>query len=154
MTYCSALGSNVRHCLLARAIQFFTPGIPMVYYVGLFAGLNDYDVSLPLSAPHILPRASFFPAGYSLLQHVLPSMCQECGKHVSSCAACLIQFFMHGIPMVYHCGLFAGLNDCGMSLPPLCCVFAVLLLCWANVYGVRVQFLCHLFVLERSSPVT
>lgn len=45
-TYYSALGGNPRHYLLARAIQFFTPGIPMVYYVGLFAGLNDYDVSL------------------------------------------------------------------------------------------------------------
>ena len=45
-TYFSALGGNARHYLLARAIQFFTPGIPMVYYVGLFAGLNDYDVSL------------------------------------------------------------------------------------------------------------
>ena len=44
-TYYSALGGNERHYLLARAIQFFTPGIPMVYYVGLFAGLNDYDVS-------------------------------------------------------------------------------------------------------------
>ena len=45
-TYFSALGGNARHYLLARAIQFFVPGIPMVYYVGLFAGLNDYDVSL------------------------------------------------------------------------------------------------------------
>jgi sucrose phosphorylase len=45
-TYYSALGGNARHYLLARAIQFFTPGIPMVYYVGLFAGLNDYDVSV------------------------------------------------------------------------------------------------------------
>lgn len=45
-TYYSALGGNARHYLLARAIQFFTPGIPMVYYVGLFAGLNDYDVGL------------------------------------------------------------------------------------------------------------
>ncbi len=27
--------------LLARAIQFFLPGIPQVYYVGLLAGHND-----------------------------------------------------------------------------------------------------------------
>lgn len=47
-TYYSALGGNARHYLLARAIQFFTPGIPMVYYVGMFAGLNDYDVSASL----------------------------------------------------------------------------------------------------------
>jgi sucrose phosphorylase len=29
--------------LAARAIQFFTPGIPQVYYVGLLAGKNDMD---------------------------------------------------------------------------------------------------------------
>ena len=51
-TYYSALGGNARHYLLARAIQFFTPGIPMVYYVGLFAGLNDYDVGPCLWPPH------------------------------------------------------------------------------------------------------
>jgi len=44
-TYYSALRGNARHYLLARAIQFFTLGILMVYYVGLFAGLNDHKVS-------------------------------------------------------------------------------------------------------------
>lgn len=33
-TYYSALGDNDRAYLLARAIQFFTPGIPQIYYVG------------------------------------------------------------------------------------------------------------------------
>lgn len=41
-TYYSALGSDEAY-LLARAIQFFTPGIPQVYYVGLLAGENDPD---------------------------------------------------------------------------------------------------------------
>jgi sucrose phosphorylase len=27
--------------LIARAIQFFTPGVPQIYYVGLLAGRND-----------------------------------------------------------------------------------------------------------------
>ena len=40
-TYYSALGNNDKAYLLARAIQFFAPGIPQVYYVGLFAGEND-----------------------------------------------------------------------------------------------------------------
>lgn len=40
-TYYSALGNNDNAYLLARAIQFFAPGIPQVYYVGLFAGEND-----------------------------------------------------------------------------------------------------------------
>ena len=37
-TYYSALGDDDRAYLLARAIQFFTPGIPQVYYVGMLCG--------------------------------------------------------------------------------------------------------------------
>lgn len=40
-TYYSALGNNDAAYLLARAIQFFAPGIPQVYYVGMLAGSND-----------------------------------------------------------------------------------------------------------------
>jgi len=40
-TYYSALGNDDAAYDLARAIQFFAPGIPMVYYVGLLAGAND-----------------------------------------------------------------------------------------------------------------
>ncbi len=40
-TYYSALGNQDAPYLLARAIQFFAPGIPQVYYVGLLAGEND-----------------------------------------------------------------------------------------------------------------
>jgi sucrose phosphorylase len=29
--------------LAARAIQFFAPGVPQVYYVGLLAGENDHE---------------------------------------------------------------------------------------------------------------
>lgn len=41
-TYYSALGCDDDLYIAARAIQFFVPGIPQVYYVGLFAGKNDY----------------------------------------------------------------------------------------------------------------
>lgn len=40
-TYYDALGRDDRRYLLARLLQFFLPGIPQVYYVGLFAGSND-----------------------------------------------------------------------------------------------------------------
>ena len=40
-TYYSALGDNDEAYLLARAVQFFAPGIPQVYYVGMLAGKND-----------------------------------------------------------------------------------------------------------------
>ena len=40
-TFYDALGADDGKYLLARAIQFFVPGIPQVYYVGLLAGRND-----------------------------------------------------------------------------------------------------------------
>ena len=43
-TYYSALGNNDDAYLLARAIQFFAPGIPQVYYVGMLAGENDIEL--------------------------------------------------------------------------------------------------------------
>jgi sucrose 6(F)-phosphate phosphorylase len=42
-TYYSALGRNDDAYLVARAIQFFAPGVPQVYYVGLLAGENDQE---------------------------------------------------------------------------------------------------------------
>ncbi len=43
-TYYSALGNNDRAYLLARAVQFFSPGIPQIYYVGMLAGKNDLEL--------------------------------------------------------------------------------------------------------------
>jgi sucrose phosphorylase len=40
-TFFDAMGRDERRYLLARAIQFFLPGIPQVYYVGFLAGSND-----------------------------------------------------------------------------------------------------------------
>jgi sucrose 6(F)-phosphate phosphorylase len=42
-TYYSMLNCDDDAYLAARAIQFFTPGVPQVYYVGLLAGENDYE---------------------------------------------------------------------------------------------------------------
>lgn len=43
-TFFDALGRNERAYILARAIQFFMPGIPQIYYVGLLAGVNDMEL--------------------------------------------------------------------------------------------------------------
>ncbi|HEY0962133.1 MAG TPA: hypothetical protein VGE69_07225, partial [Pseudomonadales bacterium] len=43
-TYYDALGRDDRRYLIARAVQFFVPGIPQVYYVGLLAGENDMQL--------------------------------------------------------------------------------------------------------------
>jgi sucrose phosphorylase len=40
-TFLDALGGRKADYLIARAIQFFAPGIPQVYYVGLLGGRND-----------------------------------------------------------------------------------------------------------------
>ena len=43
-TYYSALGEDDDSYLIARAVQFFAPGIPQVYYVGMLAGRNDIEL--------------------------------------------------------------------------------------------------------------
>lgn len=43
-TFYDALARHDLAYLLARAVQFFLPGVPQVYYVGLLAGHNDMDL--------------------------------------------------------------------------------------------------------------
>ncbi len=43
-TFFDALGKDENCYLISRAIQFFVPGIPQVYYVGFLAGENDMDL--------------------------------------------------------------------------------------------------------------
>lgn len=43
-TFFDALGRRGNDYLIARAIQFFAPGIPQIYYVGLLAGTNDMEL--------------------------------------------------------------------------------------------------------------
>ena len=43
-TFYDALGRDDNAYLIARAMQFFLPGIPQVYYVGLLAGENDMNL--------------------------------------------------------------------------------------------------------------
>lgn len=44
-TYYDALNKDDDLYLIARAIQFFVPGVPQVYYTGLLFGENDFDRS-------------------------------------------------------------------------------------------------------------
>ena len=43
-TFYDALGQSENEYLIARAVQFFAPGVPQVYYVGLLAGTNDMEL--------------------------------------------------------------------------------------------------------------
>ena len=57
-TYYSAVGSDEAY-LLSRAIQFFAPGIPQVYYVGLLAGENDYELMKRTDFPRNISRHNY-----------------------------------------------------------------------------------------------
>lgn len=58
-TYYSALRCNDDAYLIARAVQFFTPGIPQVYYVGLLAGENDIEGLKTNSDPRTINRHNY-----------------------------------------------------------------------------------------------
>ena len=58
-TFYSALGEDDQKYLCARAIQFFTPGIPAVYYMGLLAATNDYDLLGRTRKPRDINRSYF-----------------------------------------------------------------------------------------------
>ena len=56
-TYYSLLGQDDDAYLLARALQFFAPGIPQVYYVGMLAGSND--LSFPPEDHRFINRRNY-----------------------------------------------------------------------------------------------
>jgi sucrose phosphorylase len=61
-TFYDALGCDDNEYLIARAIQFFVPGIPQVYYVGLFAGRNDMDLLARSGVGRDINRHYYTPA--------------------------------------------------------------------------------------------
>jgi sucrose phosphorylase len=77
-TFYDAVGRNDRDYLLARAIQFFAPGVPQVYYVGLLAGENDMtllaksgvgrDINRHYYTPEEIDRAIQRPVVQSLFE--------------------------------------------------------------------------------------
>ena len=56
-TYYSILKKQDQAYLLARALQFFAPGIPQVYYVGMLAGENLLD--FPEDGPRDINRKNY-----------------------------------------------------------------------------------------------
>ncbi|MGN6528703.1 MAG: sucrose phosphorylase [Burkholderiaceae bacterium] len=57
----AALGGDDLTYLLARAVQFFLPGIPQVYYVGLLAGGNDMALLRETGIGRDINRHRFAP---------------------------------------------------------------------------------------------
>jgi sucrose phosphorylase len=61
-TFYDALGRRENEYLIARAVQLFVPGVPQVYYVGLFAGANDMDLLSRTRVGRDINRHYYTPA--------------------------------------------------------------------------------------------
>jgi sucrose phosphorylase len=61
-TFYDALGQRGNEYLIARAVQFFVPGIPQVYYVGLLAGTNDMELLARTQIGRDINRHHYTPA--------------------------------------------------------------------------------------------
>ncbi|HEX7538102.1 MAG TPA: sucrose phosphorylase, partial [Dermatophilaceae bacterium] len=81
-TYYDALGRDDAAYLLARAVQFFTPGIPQVYYVGLLAGCNDMDLLARTGVGRDINRHSY----------TRDEIARDLGRPVVSALVALIRF--------------------------------------------------------------
>jgi len=76
-TYYDALGRSDRLYLLARAVQFFSPGIPQVYYMGLLAGQNDVELLKKTRVGRDINRHYYTreEVRAAMLQPVVESLC-------------------------------------------------------------------------------
>ncbi len=61
-TFYDALGGRDDEYLIARALQFFAPGVPQVYYGGLLAGSNDLDLLRRTGVGRDINRHYYTPA--------------------------------------------------------------------------------------------
>jgi sucrose phosphorylase len=61
-TFYDALGRRGNEYLIARAVQFFVPGVPQVYYVGLLAGTNDMELLARTQVGRDINRHYYTPA--------------------------------------------------------------------------------------------
>jgi sucrose phosphorylase len=97
ITYFSALGGDEKAYLLARAIQFFTPGIPQVYYVGALAGTNDLESLSKFTGIH----EGGWSRDINRHNYTLPELEKEMSRSVVQKLLALMQFRS-------HCSAFDG----------------------------------------------
>ena len=60
-TYFDALGRREDEYLIARAVQFFAPGVPQVYYVGLLGSTNDMELLSRTNVGRDINRHYYMP---------------------------------------------------------------------------------------------
>ncbi len=61
-TFFDALGADDRAYLIARMLQVWLPGVPQIYYVGLFAGHNDVELLHATGVGRDINRHHYTPA--------------------------------------------------------------------------------------------
>jgi len=85
-TFYSALGCDDDAYLLARLIQFFSPGIPQVYYAGLLAQPNDMEllsttgVGRDINRPYLTPEQIASACHRPVVRHLL-DLCRFRNTH-------------------------------------------------------------------------
>jgi len=77
-TFYDALSRDDDRYLLARALQFWTPGVPQVYYVGLLAGGNDMSLLARTGIGRDVNRHYYSPAEIDadLARPVVQALCR------------------------------------------------------------------------------
>jgi sucrose phosphorylase len=116
-TFYDALGRNDGDYLLARAIQFFAPGVPQVYYVGLLAGENDMtllvksgvgrDINRHYYTPEEIDRAIQRPIVQSLFELIRFRNCHPAFNGVFS----MLETSESGITMRWDNGINWAMLD-------------------------------------------
>jgi sucrose phosphorylase len=76
-SFFDALGGDETAYLIARAVQFFIPGIPQIYYAGLLAARNDMALLSRTGVGRDINRPYFTPAEVevSLVKPVVQRLC-------------------------------------------------------------------------------
>ena len=77
-TFYDALGARDDEYLIARALQFFAPGVPQVYYGGLLAGSNDLNLLCRTGVGRDINRHYYTPAELNdqMQRPVVRSLCE------------------------------------------------------------------------------
>lgn len=87
-TFYSALGADDDRYLLARLVQFLSPGIPQVYYAGFVAAHNDMEllkrtgVGRDINRPYVSPEDLEDAIARPVVQHLM-DLCRFRNTHLA-----------------------------------------------------------------------
>ena len=115
-TFYDALGRDDDRYLLARALQFWTPGIPQVYYVGLLAGSNDMALLARTGVGRDVNRHHYTPAEIDagLARPVVQALCRLIrfrNAHLAFEGDLTCSASASGIVMSWACGSHEAVLD-------------------------------------------